>query len=92
MATSRQRQAARKNIKKARRAAQERKTIAHLPKAVRSDLGHQAAMSRMRGGRAGHNLEDRNRQQIYQVAKSKGIPGRSKMGKWELIQAIRKAS
>jgi len=26
------------------------------------------------------------------VAKRKGIPGRSKMGKWDLIDAIRKAS
>jgi hypothetical protein len=92
MATAKQRAAARRNIKKARRAAQSKKTIAHLPKAVRTDLSHQAAMSRLRGGKAGHNLEDRNRQQIYQVAKRKKIPGRSRMGKWELIDAIRKAS
>ena len=27
----------------------------------------------------------------YEVAKKKGIPGRSKMGTWDLIEAIRKA-
>jgi hypothetical protein len=40
---------------------------------------------------AGHALEDRNRQQLYEIAKKQNIPGRSKMGKWDLIKAIRKA-
>jgi hypothetical protein len=92
MATTKQRQAARRNIKKARKAATANKTISHLPKSVRTDLSRQAAKSRLRGGKAGHALEDRNRQQIYQVAKRMEIPGRSQMGKWELIDAIRKAS
>jgi hypothetical protein len=92
MATVKQRRAAQRNIKKARRAATTKRTIAHLPKSVRADLSHQAAMSRKRGGKAGHNLEDRNRQQLYEVAKRKGIAGRSSMGKWELVTAIRKAS
>jgi Rho termination factor-like protein len=46
---------------------------------------------RQRHGEAGRNLADRNREQIYEVARKMGIPGRSKMGKWELIDAIRKA-
>jgi hypothetical protein len=33
----------------------------------------------------------RNREQLYELAKQKQIPGRSKMGKWDLIEAIRKA-
>jgi Rho termination factor, N-terminal domain len=33
----------------------------------------------------------RNRQQLYEVAQKKGIRGRSKMGKSELIAAIRRA-
>ena len=44
-----------------------------------------------RGGEAGHALEERNRSQLYEIAKKQGIPGRSKMGKWDLIDAIRKA-
>jgi hypothetical protein len=92
VATQRQRQAARRNIKSAQRAARSKKTITKLPKSVRSDLGRQAAKSRKRGGRPGRNLEDRTRQDLYKVAARKNIPGRSRMGKWDLIQAIRKAS
>jgi hypothetical protein len=91
MATTRQVRAAKRNVKKAVQAAKRKRTIAHLPKSVRSDLGKQAARGRQRGGSAGHALEDRNRQQLYEIAKDKNIPGRSKMGKWDLIEAIRKA-
>ena len=91
MATARQRQTAKRNIKKAQRAARKKRTIANLPKATRTDLSRQAARSRKRGGKPGRTLEDRTRQDLYQVAKRKGIAGRSRMGKWDLIQAIRRA-
>jgi len=91
MATTRQRKAAQQNVKSAQRAATRKRTIASLPKSTRSELGKQAARGRRRGGEAGHALEDRNRQQLYEIAKKKEIPGRSKMGKWDLIKAIRKA-
>jgi hypothetical protein len=81
--------AAKKNIDKARRAAKRKRTIAHLPQEVRRDLGRQGAKARSRGGRPGHRLEDRNRQQLYELAKERNIAGRSRMGKWELIDAIR---
>jgi transcription initiation factor TFIIIB Brf1 subunit/transcription initiation factor TFIIB len=92
MASQKQVKAAKRNIVKARQAAKSKKTILHLPKAVRQDLSRQAAKSRARGGRPGRNLEDRTRQDLYEVAKRKNIPGRSRMGKWDLIQAIRKGS
>jgi hypothetical protein len=91
MATTKQRQAARSNIKKAQQSASRKRTIAHLPKSTRRALGQQAARGRQRRGGAGHALEDRNRQQLYEVAKRKDIPGRSRMGKWDLIDAIRRA-
>ena len=91
MASTRQRTAAKRNIRKAQRAARRKKTITKLPESVRRDLGRQAARSRQRGGRPGRALEDRTRQDLYQVAKKRGIAGRSKMGKWDLIQAIRRA-
>jgi hypothetical protein len=91
VATTKQTSAARRNIKKAQRAASKRRTIANLPKSTRRELGKQAARGRQRRGQAGRALEDRNRQQLYQVAKRKGIAGRSRMGKWELIDAIRRA-
>jgi ABC-type transport system involved in Fe-S cluster assembly fused permease/ATPase subunit len=43
MATEKQREAARQNIKKATAAAREKRTIAHLPKATRTALGKQGA-------------------------------------------------
>jgi hypothetical protein len=91
VASQRQRQAAKRNIKKAQRAARQQKTITKLPKSVRTDLSRQASKSRRRGGRPGRNLEDRTRQDLYEVAKKRGIQGRSKMGKWDLIKAIRRA-
>jgi hypothetical protein len=87
--TQRQTQAAKRNVGKAQRAARSKRTIANLPASTRRELGKQAAKSRQRGGKPGHNLEDRTRQDLYQVAKAEGIDGRSKMGKWELIEAIR---
>jgi Rho termination factor-like protein len=91
MATKKQTQAARRNVKQAQKAATKKRTIANLPASTRRELGKQAAKSRQRGGKPGHRLEDRNRQQLYEVAKERGIAGRSKMGKWELIDAIRKS-
>jgi hypothetical protein len=91
MASSKQTQAAKRNVKKAQRAATKKRTIAHLPKSTRRALQTEARKGARRGGSAGHALEDRNRQQLYEVAQKKGIPGRSKMGKSELIVAIRRA-
>jgi hypothetical protein len=42
MATRRQTEAAKKNIKKAANSAKRKRTIAHLPKKTRSALGKQA--------------------------------------------------
>jgi hypothetical protein len=92
MGSQRQVSAAKGNIKKAQRAARAKRTITKLPTSVRRDLGRQAAKSRQRGGVPGHALEDRTRQDLYEVAKKKNISGRSSMGKWELIRAIRKAN
>jgi hypothetical protein len=91
VATRKQVTAAKRNIKSAQRAARKKRTIAHLPKSVRSDLGRQAAASRRRGGRPGRALQERTREQLYEQAKKEGIPGRSRMGKWELIEALRRS-
>lgn len=43
MTTAKQRSAARRNIRKAAKAARKKRTIAHLPKKTRTALGKQAA-------------------------------------------------
>ena len=88
MATKKQTQTAKRNIRRAQGAARSKRTIANMPKSTRRALGQQAA----RGRWAGAALEDRNRTQLYERAKKLNIPGRSTMGKWELIEAIRRAS
>jgi hypothetical protein len=89
MATKKQVQAAKRNVKKAQTAARTKRTIANLPEATRRDLGKQGARARTREGSAGHALEDRTRPQLYELAKRRNIRGRSKMGKWDLIRALR---
>ena len=91
MATTKQVRAARQNVKKAQQAATRKRTIANLPAGTRRELGKQAARGRARHGEAGHALEDRNREQLYELAKKRNIAGRSKMGKWQLIEALRRA-
>jgi hypothetical protein len=91
MATRKQVQAAKRNVTKAQTAAKRKRTIANLPKSTRRGLQQQARRGQARGGKAGHALEDRNREQLYELAKKKNISGRSKMGKWDLIEALRKA-
>lgn len=48
MTTTKQRTAARKNIRRASAAAKRRRTIAHLPKATRRALGQQGAKAARR--------------------------------------------
>jgi hypothetical protein len=91
MATRKQVQAARRNVRKAAAGAKRKRTIANLPARTRRDLGRQAAAGRRRGGKPGRALEDRNRTQLYEIAKERNIPGRSRMGKWDLIDAIRRS-
>lgn len=88
MATEKQRQAARRNVKKAAKAAKSQRSIAKMPQKTRTALGKQGAAvaKRKRSGAA----SPKTRQELYDEAKRRNIPGRSKMGRDELAKALGK--
>jgi hypothetical protein len=83
MATTKQRAAARRNVKKAQAGAQDKQTLKHLPKRTRTALGKEAAAVR-RG-------DAPTRRELYDEARRLGIDGRSRMGKAELKRAVARA-
>ena len=86
MATTKQVKAAKRNVKKAQTAARRKKTIAHLPAKTRSALGKQGAAVAKRKRRGGS--APKTRQELYEEAKRRDLPGRSKMGRDELATAL----
>jgi hypothetical protein len=86
MATSKQTRAARRNVTKAQRAARAKKTIANMPAETRSALGRQGAAvaARKRTGAS----SPKTRAELYELAKKRDIPGRSKMGRDELARLL----
>jgi hypothetical protein len=86
MATSKQKQAAKRNVKKAQRAAADQKTIANLPANTRTALGKQGAAVAQRK-RAG-GTSPKTRAELYEIARQRDLPGRSKMGRDELARKL----
>ena len=86
MATTKQVQAAKRNIKKARAGAASKRSIAHLPAKTRSALGKQGAAVAKRKRSGGS--EPKTRAELYEEAKRRDLPGRSKMGRDELARAL----
>jgi hypothetical protein len=86
MATDKQVRAAKRNVKKAQAGAQRKRSIANLPARTRTALGKQgAAVARRK--RTG-STSPKTRQELYEEARKRGIPGRSKMGRDELARAL----
>jgi hypothetical protein len=86
MATTKQRAAARKNVRAATDAARRKRSIASMPAKTRTALGKQgAAVARRK--RTGSS-EPKTRQELYEEAKRRNVPGRSKMGRAELARAL----
>jgi len=92
MATQKQRETARKNVKKAQSAARDKRTISNLPKQTRSALGREGAKAaaRKRGASkgTGTGAGAMTVQELRREAAKLGIEGRSKMGKAQLIRAV----
>ena len=86
MATQKQRTAAKKNIKKAATAARSKKSIASMPKSTRTALGKQGAAVAQR--KRTHSASPKTRQELYEEAKRRDLPGRSTMGRDELARAL----
>ncbi|MBO0714578.1 MAG: hypothetical protein J2O39_04685 [Acidimicrobiales bacterium] len=86
MATQQQRRAAQRNVRKAIGAARSKRTIARMPKSTRTALGKQGAAVAQRK-RTGASTP-RTRQELYEEAKRRNLPGRSKMGRDELARAL----
>jgi hypothetical protein len=86
MATGKQTQAARSNVKKAQQAAADQKTISHLPAKTKSALGKQGAAVAQRKRTGGSS--PKTRAELYELAKKRDLPGRSKMGRDELARKL----
>ena len=86
MATAKQTKAALKNVTKAHPAATSSKTIAHTSEQTRAALDQQEAAGAERkrtGGEA-----PKTRDELYELARQRDLPGRSRMGRDELARAL----
>ncbi len=86
MVTTRQRKAAKKNVRKAISTAKRKKTIANMPKKTRTALGKQASAVRQRKRTGGST--PKTRAELIKIARRRGLEGRSKMGRDELARAL----
>jgi predicted GTPase len=92
MATEKQREAARKNVKKAQSGARKNRSIANLSSDTRSALGREGAKAaaRKRGASrgTGSGAGAMTVTELRREAAKLGIDGRSNMGKAQLIRAV----
>jgi len=86
MPTSKQTRAARRNVTKAQDAASSKRTIANMPQKTRTALGKQGAAVAQRK-RTGGNAP-KTRAELYEMARQRDLPGRSKMGRDELARKL----
>jgi hypothetical protein len=86
MATKKQVKAAKRNVKKAQAGATKQRSIASMPAKTRSELGKQGAAVAQRKRTGGSS--PKTRQELYEEAKRRNLPGRSKMGRAELARAL----
>jgi hypothetical protein len=86
MATQKQVKAAKRNVKQAQAGAKKQRSIAKMPARTRTALGKQGAAVAQRKRTGGST--PKTRQELYEEAKRRGLPGRSKMGRDELARAL----
>ena len=86
MATRKQTQAAKRNVKSAQQAAKQQRSLANMPKSTKTALGKQGAAVAQRQ-RTGASTP-KTRTELYEEAKKRNLRGRSKMGRDELARAL----
>ena len=86
MATKKQVKAAKQNVKKAQAGAKKQRSIANMPAKTRSALGKQGAAVAQRKRTGGSSPQ--TRQELYEEARRRDLPGRSNMGRAELAKAL----
>ena len=86
MASTKQTTAAKQNVKKAQKAAKSQRSLANMPKKTKTALGKQGAAVAQRKRTGGS--KPKTRAELYEQAKKKDLPGRSKMGRDELAKAL----
>jgi len=86
MASKKQVQAAKRNVKKAQSGAKSKRSIANMPAKTRTALGKQGAAVAARKRSGGSS--PKTRAELYEEAKRRNLPGRSKMGRDELARAL----
>jgi hypothetical protein len=88
MATRKQTEAAKRNVRKAAQTAKSKRSLASMPQSTKTALGKQGAAVAQRK-RTGSNTP-KTRQELYEEAKRRNLKGRSKMGRDELARALGK--
>jgi hypothetical protein len=86
VATKKQVKAAKRNVEKAQAGARKQRSIANMPAKTRTALGKQGAAVAQRKRTGGSS--PKTRQELYEEAKRRNLPGRSKMGRDELARAL----
>jgi hypothetical protein len=92
MATQKQRQAARRNVKKAQTGSRQKQSLKNLPKKTRTALGREGAKAaaRKRGASkgTGSGAGAMTVPELRREAARLDIKGRSRMGKAQLVRAV----
>jgi hypothetical protein len=86
MATAKQTEAALENVTKAPEAATSKETIAHTSQQTQTALAQQGAAVAQRERTGGDT--PKTRAELYEIAKRRDLPGRSKMGRDELARKL----
>jgi hypothetical protein len=86
MATKKQTTAAKKNVRKAAKAAKQQRSLANMPKSTKTALGKQGAAVAQRKRTGGSS--PKTRQELYDIARKRQLSGRSKMGRDQLARAL----